>query len=300
LDAQAEAARAELRSISDQAEAATLAQRATVRAAHSDHQQALAQVAADTALHAQGLIPDLQYHIALIKADEARDREQLGASGITATISDGRAKLAAQRAKLAGLTAQRVAKEAQRAALAVVAGAAGVVQNVQVDRGARVTAGTELARIAADGDLEAVLAVAENDARLIVPGLPVALSTAAGDARGVVARVDPAVQNGAVPVHVRLEAASHGMRPAMHVDGAVELEHISDATSIARPAGAADGGIVELYVLQPDGATARRTTVKLGRGSLERIQVRTGVTAGQTVIVSDTAAVQDAPRIKLN
>lgn len=300
LDAEIDAARAELQSVADQAEAASIAERTTVRSARADRQQAEAQAAVDESLHAQGLIGDLPYRIARIKVAEARDREHMGESGIRATLSDGRAKVAAQEAKIAALVGQRAAKATERGALAVTAGLAGVVQTVAVEPGARVSAGTELARVAADGDLEAVLQVAESDARLVFPGLRVALTADAGRLKGHVVRIDPAVVNGTIPVHVALDGSPAFARPSMHVDGAIELERIAGAVSIARPAGAGDDAALDLYLVEPGGATARRVRVRLGHGSLDRVQVRSGLSAGATVIVSDTSSAGDAPRIALH
>jgi multidrug efflux pump subunit AcrA (membrane-fusion protein) len=130
-------------------------------------------------------------------------------------------------------------------------------------------------------------------------GFTVTLTGGSGRIAGRVARIDPAVQNGAVPVHVALAATPAFARPAMHVDGAIELSRIPNALSIARPAGASDDAVIDLYRVAPDGRTATRVRVQLAHGSTQRIEVRSGLRAGQSVIISDTSGAQDAPRITL-
>ena len=299
LDAQIAAANAQAAAVAQEARAATLQHQGALRGARGDREESTTQLAVDRTLHDQGLIGDLAYRVAKIKASSASDRERIEAAAVNAASADGAAKLATQRAVIDGLIARRNAKSAQLSGLTVVAGESGVVQSVAALVGARITAGTELARVAGDQDLEAVLQVAETDARAVAPGLRVRLDTGADRIEGVVARVEPAAQNGSVPVHVAL-APSNAVRPQMHVEAAIELGRIVNAISVARPAGAADDASLELYRVDPDGRGAQRVRVQLGRGPAERVQVRSGLTPGDVVIVSDTSTLAgDAPRIAL-
>jgi HlyD family secretion protein len=300
LDAQIAAANAQARAVAQEARAAMLQHQSALRGARADREEAATQLSTNTALHDQGLIGDLQYRVARIRASSSGDRERIEASSVSTAIADGVAKVAAQHAVVDGLIARRNAKRAQLAALAVLAGESGVVQTVTALVGARVSAGTELARIAGDQDLEAVLQVADTDARGVVPGLLVRLDTGTEHLAGTVSRIEPAAQNGTVPVHVALAHPSSGARPQMHVEGAIELGRIANTISIARPAGAADDTAVDLYRLDLDGRGAQRVHVRLGRGPADRVQVRAGLAAGDVVIVSDVTPVAgDAAHITL-
>jgi multidrug efflux pump subunit AcrA (membrane-fusion protein) len=299
LGAQLDAARANMRSVSEQAAASELAQTATARSARADDEQASAQLGVDVTLHAQGLIGDLPYRVARIDADAARDRAQLQHQTIAVVRADGDAKIAQARAQIAELTARRAATLARRDALTVRAGTSGTVQSVAVDAGARVAAGTELVRIADDDVLEAVLAVADTDARGVSIGMPVALTSGSARRRGRVVRIDPAAQGGTVPVHVAFARPDGFARAAMPVDGAIELARLPDAVTIARPAGTSDDAVVDVYKLEPGGGAADRVRVSLGVGSLDRVAVRAGLAPGDTVVISDVTAAQDAPRILL-
>jgi pyruvate/2-oxoglutarate dehydrogenase complex dihydrolipoamide acyltransferase (E2) component len=189
-------------------------------------------------------------------------------------------------------------KRAQLDALLVCAAESGTVQSVAAQLGLHVTIGSELARVADERDVEARLAVAESDARAVAPGLPVTLTTAGGVIHGTVSHIDPAAVNGFVQVAVGLGPRPAGIRTDESVEAQIELERLPDTIWITRPAGAADETTVPLYRLT--GADrADRVSVELGRGSNDRVSVRSGLQPGQTVIVSDMSAAGDRSAVSL-
>jgi HlyD family secretion protein len=297
--AQLDAANADLRSAREEASAAQLDQEATYRSAQAEATRADEEARSYTKLHAAGLVGDLPFRETIIKADEDRGLEAIAYRKIAVDAAGADAKVAAADARVAQLQAQLQAREADVETLVVRAGSAGIVQSVAVERGQRVAAGTEIARIAEARDLKAVLAVAETDVHGIVPGMPASIDiNGTGTISGHVARIAPAAENGAIAVDVTLDDVRRGVRPDQSVDGTIELSRVRDALSIARPANAADDTTVMLYRLSRDGTRAVRTAVRLGTGSLDRVGVRSGIAAGDAVIVSDTSA-YDAPQLRL-
>jgi HlyD family secretion protein len=172
------------------------------------------------------------------------------------------------------------------------------VVSVSAQLGARASAGGELVRVADERDLEARLAVAESDARAVLPGQSVVLTTAAGSARGTVARIDPAAVNGTVQVAVAMTRLPAGVRTDESVQGQIELERIADTIWVTRPAGVADDTTATLYRLTGSDR-AVRVRVVFGRGSADRIAVRSGLRPGQTVIISDMSVAGDHADVTL-
>jgi multidrug efflux pump subunit AcrA (membrane-fusion protein) len=173
------------------------------------------------------------------------------------------------------------------------------VQSVAVDPGQRVESGTELARIADDRDLKAVLQVAESDMRGVVPGLATRIVASDGSSIAArVARIAPAAANGTVAVDVSLDRLPPGARADQSVDGTIVIDRIPNVLSVARPVAANGDNLVALYRLDRDGTHAYRTEVRLGNGSDERARVLSGLAAGDRVIVSDTTA-YDAPTLRI-
>lgn len=293
-------ARAQLRSAQSQAQAASLAQR-------SAYTTALAQARVDRTdfetmrgLRRNGFVAEQSYQIASIKADESASQATLAHAQIGVSASAQAADVAAEQAQLEQASAQLAAKETEVAALVVRARTFGVVQSVAIDPGARVDAGGELARIADERDLKAVLQVPEGQVPSIALGMPVLVDTGNGVATGRVSRVAPAAENGSVAVDVAFAGGlPPGARPDLNVDGTIEEQRLPDVLSIARPAGAMDAETMQLYRVDARTNVARLARVKLGRGSSDRIEVLSGLDAGDTVIVSDTSAYNGAPTLRL-
>jgi HlyD family secretion protein len=297
--AQLDAARADVTSAREEAAAARLDADAVLRSARAESASAGVEATSDTALHAQGLIGDLQYHTALIKNSEDRDLVTIANDKISVGTADADAKIAAAQARVDQFAAALAARRAQEATLVVTAGAPGVVQSVAVDPGQRVASGTELARIADDRDLKAVLQVAESDMRGVVPSLGTRIVASDGSSIAArVVRIAPAAANGTVAVDVALENLPLGARADQSVDGPIVIERTPNVLSIARPVVANDDGLVALYRLDRDGTHAYRTEVRLGSGSDARTRVLSGLTAGDRVIISDTSA-YDAPTLRI-
>jgi RND family efflux transporter MFP subunit len=176
----------------------------------------------------------------------------------------------------------------------------GVLQTLPLELGQWVVSGQVLATVAQPGRLKAVLRVPETQARDVVIGQPVDVDTRNGVAKGHVLRVDPSVQNGTVTVEVGLDGAlPRGARPDLSVDGTIEIERLPDVLHVARPAYGQGESTVGLFKLDPDGKYASRVPVKLGRTSVNAIQILQGLAVGDRVIISDMSQWDNVERVKL-
>ncbi len=190
------------------------------------------------------------------------------------------------------------------AGMRVPAADSGVVQDLSLTTGQWVVPGQIIARIAKPGRLKAVLRVPETQARELVVGQKVMLDVRSGGAtnliEGAVMRVDPTVQAGSVAVEVRLAGTPRAdLRTDQSVDGTIIVERIPQALQIARPVATASQGVAQLFVLDRDGQSARRTPVTLGRPAGQDVEVISGLRAGDVVIVSDVSRWDGQTRIDL-
>lgn len=289
--AQLVAANAELRSAREVARASRLDRDGAYRTATAEAQRAHEEAATDTSLAHDGLIGTLAYRQAAIKANETRALAAIASRQIGVDEAGEAAKVAVAQAAVDRAAATLAADRARVGTLVVRAGIAGIVQSVTADVGQRASPGTELARIAEERDLKAVLQVAEGDMRGVAPGMRATLDTnGSGTLAGYVARIAPVAVNGSIAVDVTLDRIRPGIRPAQNVDGTIELSRLHRALTIARPAGALDEATISLFRVTNDGTRAIRTRVRLGGGSLDRVEARSGLAPGTSVIVSDTSA----------
>jgi HlyD family secretion protein len=178
---------------------------------------------------------------------------------------------------------------------------AGMLQQVPIEEGQRITLGANVARVARPGDLKAELRIAETQARDVQIGQRVAVDTRNGIVEGRVVRIDPAVQSGTVQVDVDLVGElPRGARPDLSVDGTIELERLPRVVFTGRPAYGQPNSTISLFKLVDGGRGAVRVPVQLGRSSVNAMEILQGLSPGDQVILSDTAAWDDHDRIRLN
>src|SRR4029453_10146709 len=109
-----------------------------------------------------------------------------------------------------------------------------------------------------------------------------------GGVPGHVVRIDPAAQAGTVRVDVTLDGElPAGARPDLNVEGTVEIERLSSVLYVGRPASGQPGTTVGLFRLDAEGTGAERTSVKLGRSSVKKIEIVAGLREGERGVLSD-------------
>ncbi len=290
-DAAVTAARARLNSLRAQLESQALERESAFAKAQGDRDTATAQVEVNEKLAEKGLIAEVELKKSRISAKELTSCCEIEGRRVEFTRQSVEPQLAVAQGELDGAKAQAGLRHSQLDALQVRAGMAGVLQIVPVEIGQRITAGTNVARVADPARLKAQVKIPETQARDIQPGQPADVDTRNGVAAGHVSRVDPSVQAGTVLVDITFgdTPLPRGARPDLSVEGTVELEHIDDTLVVGRPAFGQEEGTVSVYRLTPDGSEAARVKVKLGRGSLSTVEVRDGLQAGDKIILSDTS-----------
>jgi HlyD family secretion protein len=267
--------------------------------AKTDFENARMQAEAEKSVAEKGIIPAVQYKKSLVTLEQLGNRVSIEAQRIDEFKRNIAAQLAAEQARLDQLVATRELRQRQVDALHVRAGIDGILQQVPVEEGQQVAAGANLARVAKPGELMAELRIAETQAKDVALGQPVKVDTRNGIVDGKVLRVDPAVQNGSVQVDVELVGAlPAGARPDLSVDGTIELERLPDVLHVGRPAFGQPDSEVRLFRVGEDGV-AERVPVRLGRSSVNQIEVVQGLAAGDRVVLSDTSAWDQYDRIRL-
>ncbi len=294
----AEAQQAELRV---RLESQRLDQQAAVARVEAEFVQARMQAEADEQLAARGLIADITLRLSQTRTEEARKRFQIEGKRLDISAEAVAAQLAVQQAIVEQRRAMARLRRGQLDALHVRAVMDGVLQLVPVEVGQQVAPGTNLARVAQPGRLKAVVRIAETQARDVQLGQKAAVDTRNGIVPGHVSRIDPAAQQGTVAVDIALDGPlPKGARPDLTVDGIVELERLENVLYVGRPAQGQAEGPIGLFVLDPDTSEAGRRQVRLGRASVNTVEIVEGLKEGDAVILSDTSQWDAFDRIRLN
>jgi len=293
------AAEASLTNLRVQLQNDTLAQEAVTASIEADYKKAALQVEANQQLATKGLVSEMTLKQATLDADQLSARLVIARKQLASHAESMQARLAVQNSEVDQTRAIVGLKQRQVNELQVRAGFAGVLQVVPVEVGQQVAPGTNLARVADPSRLKAELKIAETRAKDITPGLPATIYTRIGVVSGKVVRVDPSVQNGTVTVDIAMdEPLPKGVRPDLSVDGTVQLERLADIVKVGRPAFGQEQTAVGLFKLQPNGE-ATRVQVKLGRTSVNEVEIVSGLNPGDQVILSDMSAWEAFDRIRL-
>ncbi len=281
-------------------ESARLDQESTAARVQSELVQAKLTSERDEALLKLGLKADLEFKLSKAKADELEGRYKIERQRIEITKESVEAQLGSQQVQIEKQKAARTLKQQQVGQLKVRAGAAGVLQQMSVEVGQKILMGAALAKIAQPTRLKAELKIAETQVKEIALGQPATVDTRNGLIQGVVSRIDPAAVNGTVTVDVRLTSAlPAGARPDLSVDGTVDLERIADVMQMGRPVYGQPFSTITLFRVNADGKEALRVPVKLGRASVNSIEVVEGLKVGDKVILSDMSQYDTHNRIRL-
>jgi HlyD family secretion protein len=278
-----------------------LDQQATLAQLESQSTQAKLTADRDLELTRLNLQSDLTSRLSVDSANELQNRVALQKQRLGIQDDAIKAQIEAASVTAESSRAAYDLKRKQVDQLTIRSGIDGVLQEVDVEVGQRVAAGTILAKVADPTKLKAVLQIAETQMKDVRVGLDASIDTRNGVVPGRVIRIDPAALNGTVGVDVTpLAPWPLSARPELSVDGTVEIERLSDVVYMDRPVSGEPGATIGIFKLDPDKKGATRVNVKLGRASVNTIEVLDGLKVGDEVILSDMSQYDSYPRIRLN
>jgi len=300
-ESQLRAAQADYDNLKAQLDSQILNQQAQVTLAQSQSEQAKLQAEADRKLAKDGLVPDINMKMSQMKSEQLGKQATIEVARYQQNKRSAAAQLASQRAKVEQARALVELRRRQLDDLKVRAGIPGVLQELPVQVGQRVTPGTLLARVARPEKLKAQLQIPEVLAKDVKVSMHASIDTRNGVVPGHVTRIAPSSQDGTVIMDVAFDGPlPEGARPNLSVDGTIELERLENVLFVGRPSFGQPNSKVELFRLTNGGKTAERIPVELGRMSVSTVEIVKGLQPGDQVILSDTSAQDGYNKIRLN
>lgn len=277
-----------------------LTQQSQVAALDADFQQAKMQAEADEELAKEQLVSEITRKQSHLKAETLKKRLALDMERLGTAKQSIDAQIRVQEAAVAQARAVSDLQASRMAALKVTPGFSGVLQQVPVEVGQRVGPGANLARVADPGRLKAELKIAETQAKDIEVGQMAEIDTRNGVMSGIVSRKDPAAANGTVTVDVSLTGELlRGAVPDLSVDGTIQLERLENILYVGRPSLGQEQSTVGLFKVVNETGDAERVQVSLGKSSVNAIEVKKGLNAGDQVVLSDMSAWDAFPKVRL-
>jgi RND family efflux transporter MFP subunit len=297
------AAEADYKSLQATLQSTLMDKKAAAAQVNSDYTQDQLQAQTDKALFDLGVISGLAYDKSKGTAEQLATQHQISQQQLDVNQKAIEVQLASQQTKIDQAKALLALYERQSAALEVRAGISGELAplDTPLQVGQHVTAGTSVAKVIQLDKLKAALQIAETQARDIQIGQPAEIDTHNGIIPGQVTRIDPAVLNGTRTVDVSLDGPlPPGAVPQLSVDGTIDLAHLTNVLYVGRPALGNENSTLSMFKLDRDGKGATRVPVKVGRASVNNIEILEGLKEGDTVILSDMSRWDNVDRIRLD
>jgi multidrug resistance efflux pump len=296
------AAEADYKSLEAQLESTLMDKKTAAAQVNANYTQDQLQAQTDKALYDLGVISGLAYQKSKSTADQLTSQHQLSQQQLDVNQKAIAVQLASQKTKIDQARALLDLYQKQAQALEVRSTITGTLAPLAtpVQVGQHVTVGTSVAEVIQRDKLKAALQIAETQARDIQIGQPASIDTHNGVIPGHVTRIDPSVVNGTRTVDVELDGAlPAGAVPQLSVDGTIDLERMQDVLYVGRPALGNEDSTLSLFKVDAEGKGATRVPVKVGRASVNEIQVIEGLKEGDTVILSDMSRWDSVDRIRL-
>lgn len=303
---QLQQAQADYKSQQATLESSLMTLKTTLAQMNADYETDKRQADTDQQLYKLGVTSGLVSGASQSKFQQLDQQRQIALEQIDVAQKAMTVQLASAQSKIDQARTLMDLYQKQTEALEVKAGIAGEVAALPVNAngpiqvGTHVTAGTPVAQVTQLNKLKAALQIAETQARDIQIGQPASVDTHNGVVPGHVSRIDPNASNGTRTVDVALDGAlPPGAVPGLSVDGTIDLERMTNVLFVGRPALGNEDSTLSLFKVDADGKGATRIPVKVGRASVNDIQVIEGLSVGDTVILSDMSRWDGVDRIRL-
>ena len=261
---------------------------------------AVQEAAAADSLAKRKLMSDFEVQTKRAQRDEFTTRLRVEQERLKLMEEAIDSQIVTQASQVEQLKAIAVNQQNRLQSLQVRAPEAGVLQDLTLQLGQWVPEGTTLAKVVQPGQLKAVLRIPESQAKDVTIGQKASIDTRNGFVAGHVIRKDPSAQSGSVTIDVALDGKlPNGAVPDLSIDGTIVIEKLTNVLYSGRPSFSAGSGSASLFKIQPDGKTAVRVPVELGRSSVNVIEITRGLEVGDKIIVSDMSQYANAARVRI-
>ncbi len=259
-----------------------------------------AEALAELATKGEGYVSTVELQNALEQEEEMETRLGLENQRLVVMQESEEPQLIVQQEQIERLTGIVAFQQERIASMHVRAGIDGVLQEMDLEEGQWVMNGQTLARVVVPERLKAELRIPQTQARDVALGQDALVDTRTDTIMGQVIRIDPAAQDGVVVVDVALPPdLPRSARPGLAVEGIIELERLEDVLFVGRPAYGQAHSTVGLFKLVDGGGYAERVNVRLGRSSVNTIEIEEGLRIGDVVILVDMSQWDAYDRVRI-
>lgn len=167
--------------------------------------------------------------------------------------------------------------------------------------GQNIGAGTKLATLSDLDHFKVTGTISDSHGDKISVGSRVILRLGRSEIEGQISELSPVSRNGVLTLTVRPDNDSDpALRSGLRADIYVKTNVINDAVRIPNgPYYTSGPGRYELYVMNSDGTEIESRPVTLGQANYEYVEVVSGLSPGEQVVIGDMTAYRKHSRLKI-
>jgi len=270
----------------------------------SDLQSAELRVDAESKLIEQGIVSSLDYKRSMLNVAQLTERVSIEQQRLAQLKEMHLQRSKIQQELLSQFELNYQVEQHAFDQLQITAGIDGMLQELNVELGQNLVPGTRLAVVGSNKALKAELSVKQADAEKVALNMAAKVNTFSqadhSEVDAKVTRIDPIVTDGRVIIELDLQGTlPANARPDLSIEGYVVSNIIPDALTINVPQKAQANSEATLFKLNPNTQLATPTNIEFGTLSDNQIQLLSGATVGEQLIISDLSKWQHLATIKI-
>lgn len=181
----------------------------------------------------------------------------------------------------------------------VTADRGGVITWISADLGKTVQVGEPLVRIANLDAFSIEAVTSDRNMDFLKAGTPVVVRVNREELKGVITQTLPTIENNTVRFLVALEEANHpALRPNQRTEVFIVTDEAHETLRLKMGPAISGGDIQELFVVRE--GVAHQVTITKGLNNPDYVEIKSGLVAGDRVIISDTKRFNHLSTFKIN
>ncbi|MEI7816510.1 MAG: efflux RND transporter periplasmic adaptor subunit [Desulfuromonadales bacterium] len=181
----------------------------------------------------------------------------------------------------------------------IVAPISGVIASKQADLGATVFPGQPLMTIEDDGSYQLELALPESAATKVKPGstLQVTLDALGTTFAAKIAEIVPTADPGSRTYAAKIALSQKGLKSGMFGRGSINLGTSANGITVPKKAVVERGALTIVWAVDKENI-ARMRIVKVGRLTSDRLEILSGLSEGDRIVISGVEKVTEAAKVE--
>lgn len=250
-------------------------------------------------LRQSNIVSQFDYETAVLTAKKTELQLQQLEQQVTDTLASDSNALEQREIEKQLLTQQLAEQERVQHETTIHASGDGIITVLSSELGQNIVAGSELVRISDVSGYRVDATLSDFYLHQIAVGMPVTVDLGTGTLAGRLTQILPAIDNGAIGVQIELDdPANAQLKPNLRVEAGIVTEQRSAGLRVGNGIVFTGPGLQSIFVVQDNAAVKRE--IEVGLINSKHVEIRSGLAAGEEIIISDISDYRHLDQISLN